>query len=78
MCRVLSATCLSGAGVAQWWSDGLVIERSQVRVPAGAAGELSSPGFTCRAQQVFHISQTLCTFLTYVLSGFCYTSSARV
>ena len=75
MCRVLSATCLSGAGVAQWWRDGLVMKRSPVRVPAGGAGELSSLGFTCRAQQVLissnlvHISN-LC-FVWFLLHIFC-------
>ena len=30
------------AGIVQWWSVGLVVERSRVRVPGGAAGEFSS------------------------------------
>ena len=33
-----------GAGC--WYSEGLVIERLGVRIPAGAAGELSSPELT--------------------------------
>ena len=36
----------SGAGIAQWKSAGLVIERSRVRAPEGAAGEFSSPKTT--------------------------------
>ena len=35
-----------GAWVACWWSAGLVIERLRVRIPAGAAGEFSSPELT--------------------------------
>ena len=30
---------LAGPGIAQWLERGLVIERSRVRIPAGAAGE---------------------------------------
>ena len=37
---------LRGAGLACWWSAGLVIERLPVRIPAGAAGEISSPELT--------------------------------
>ena len=33
---------LRGAGIACWWSAGLMIERLRVRIPAGAAGEISS------------------------------------
>ena len=33
-----------GSGDSSVVEDGLVIERSQVRVPAGAVGEFSSPG----------------------------------
>ena len=33
-----------GAGTAQWWNAGLVIQRSRVRVPTGVAGEFSFPG----------------------------------
>ena len=33
-------------GMACWWSAGLVIERLRVRIPAGAAGEFSSPELT--------------------------------
>ena len=42
-CRVCQYTS-RGTGIAQWQSDGLVVERSRVRVRAGAAGEMSSPG----------------------------------
>ena len=34
-----------GAGIT-WYNTGLVIERLQVRIPAGAVGEFSSPGLT--------------------------------
>ena len=47
-----------GAEIAQWQSDGLVIERSRVRVPAGAAGECSSPGSTFSANSYFSILST--------------------
>ena len=39
-------------------SVGLVIERSLVRVPAGAAGEFSSPGSTFCADSYFGIRST--------------------
>ena len=42
-----------GAGMAQWKSAGLAIERSRVRVPAGAVGEFSSPGSTFCADSFF-------------------------
>ena len=49
-----------GAGVAQRLSTGLVIERSRVRVPAGAAGEFSSPGSTfCADTEVSVLSPVL-------------------
>ena len=35
-----------GVGRACWLDAGLVIERLQVRIPAGAAGEFSSPEST--------------------------------
>ena len=35
-----------------------MIERSRVRVPAGAAGEFSSSGSTSRADSYFGISST--------------------
>ena len=37
---------------------GLVIERSRVRIPAGAAGEFSSPGSTFCADSYFGIRST--------------------
>ena len=57
-----------GAGIAQWLergqlngkSAGLVIERSRVRIPAGAAGEFSSPGSTFCADSYFGIRSTPC------------------
>ena len=39
-------------------STGFVVERSRVRVPAGAAGELSSPGSTFCADSYFGIRST--------------------
>ena len=50
---------LLGSGVAQWESAGLVIKRSQALVPAGAAGEFSSPGSTFRADSYLGICSTL-------------------
>ena len=49
-----------GAGITQWLERraGLVIERSRVRIPAGAAGEFSSPGSTFCADSHFGISCT--------------------
>ena len=44
--------------MAQWQSNRLVIERSRVRVPAGAAGELSSPGLNFCAGSYFCIRST--------------------
>ena len=43
------------AGVAQWSSASLVIERSWVRVPARVVGEFSSPGSTFCAGCYFGI-----------------------
>ena len=40
------------------WSTGLAIERSRVRIPAGAAGEFSSPGSTFCADSYFGICST--------------------
>ena len=45
-----------GRGAGPW--DQSVIERSQVRVPAGAAGEFSSPGSTFCADSYFGIRST--------------------
>ena len=39
-------------------SSGLVIERSRVRIPAGTAGEFSSPGSTFCADSYFGIRST--------------------
>ena len=39
-------------------STGLVIERSRVRIPAGTAGEFSSPGSTFCADSYFGIRST--------------------
>ena len=47
-----------GAGIAQWLEHGLVIERSRVRIPAGTAGEFSSPGSTFCADSYFGIRST--------------------
>ena len=41
-------------------SAGLVIEKLRVRIPAGAAGELSSLWSTFRADSYFGISSTPC------------------
>ena len=49
---------LAGAGIAQWLERGLVIERSRVRIPAGTAGEFSSPGSTFCADSYFGIRST--------------------
>ena len=46
---------LTGVGMAQWQSNGLVIERSRVRVPAEAAGEFSSPRLNFCAGSYFCI-----------------------
>ena len=55
-------TCFRGTAIAQWLeSVGLVIERSRVGVPAGAAGaagEVSSPGSTFCADSYFGIRST--------------------
>ena len=49
----------SGAGIAQWYmSTRLVIERSWVRIPAGAVREFSSPGSTFCADSDFGIRST--------------------
>ena len=40
------SSCAPCAGIACWWSAGLVIERLRVRVPARAAGQFSSPQLT--------------------------------
>jgi len=47
-----------GAGMAQWYSNGIVIKRSRVQVPAGALGECSSSGFTFCADSYFGIRST--------------------
>ena len=46
------------AGIAQLQSDGLVIERSRVRVPAKAAREFSSPGSAFCVDSYFGIRST--------------------
>ena len=43
------------AGMAQWYSDKLMIKRSWVQVPAGAVGEFSSPESTFSADSYFGI-----------------------
>ena len=45
------------AGMAHWYSDGLVIEKSRVRVPAGTMGEFS-PGSASYADSYFGIRST--------------------
>ena len=40
------------------FQQGFVIERSRVRIPAGAAGEFSSPGSTFYANSYFGIRST--------------------
>ena len=47
-------------------SVGLVIERSRVQVPAGAAGEFSSPGSTFCADSYFGIRSTPVLLLSHV------------
>ena len=47
-----------GAGIAQWLERRTVIERSRVRIPAGAAGEFSSPGSTFCVDSYFGIRST--------------------
>ena len=44
-----------GAGIACWQS-----ERLQIRIPAGAAGEFSSPGLTLRADSYSGVRSTPC------------------
>ena len=43
---MLRCIIILGAGIACWWSAGLVIERLQVRIPAGVAREFSCPELT--------------------------------
>ena len=50
---------LLGSEVAQWESAGVIIKRSQALVPAGAAGEFSSPWLTFCADSYFGIRSTL-------------------
>ena len=47
--------CTWGAGIAQWLDRRIVIERSRVRITAGAAGEFSSPVSTFCADSYFGI-----------------------
>ena len=47
-----------GQGWLSGYSAGLVIERSRVRIPAGAAGKFSSPGSTFCADSYFGICST--------------------
>ena len=56
---LLSFILLLGIGIAQWESAGLVIKRSWALVPAGAAGEFSSPWLTFCADSYFGIRSTL-------------------
>ena len=56
--ELINVLPLTGVGMAQWQSNGLVIERSRVRVPAGAAGEFSSPGLNFCAGSYFCIFST--------------------
>ena len=50
-------TSLWEAGIAQWLVE-LVIKRSRVGIPAGAAGEISSPGSTFCTDSYFRIHST--------------------
>ena len=47
-----------GSGIDQWQSAGLVVYRSRVRVPAGAAGEYFSLGSTFCADSYLCIRST--------------------
>ena len=47
-----------GQGLLSGQSAGLMIERSQVRIPAGVAGDFSSPGSTFCADAYFGIQST--------------------
>ena len=47
-----------GRDVAQWYSGGLLVRRSWVRSPVGAAGEFSSPEWTFCADSYFSICST--------------------
>ena len=47
-----------GARMVQWQGDGPVMERSPVRVPLGAAGEVSSPGSAFYADSNLGIRST--------------------
>ena len=59
---VQSSTFISnlvwGAGIACRESAGLVVERLRVRIPAGAAGECSSPALTLCADSLFGARST--------------------
>ena len=55
------STVASGGSGDEWlsgYSAGLVIERSRVRIPAGAAGEFSSPWSTFSADSYFGTRST--------------------
>ena len=43
LAQLVHGIITKGAGIVCWLSAGLVIERLRVRIPAGAAGEFSSP-----------------------------------
>ena len=58
--------CVWGEGIAQWWSHRLMIKRSQVQVPAGAAGEFFSQELTFCAESYFGIHPTPVLQLTAV------------
>ena len=56
--RTVILSCNGERGELSGKSAGLVIKRSRVRVPAGAAGEFSSPGSTFCADSYFGIRVT--------------------
>ena len=47
-----------GVTVAQWWSSGLMVKRSLVRVWTGTAEDFSSPGSSFCADSYFGICST--------------------
>ena len=57
---VFAIYVLHGAGIACGKSAGLVIEKLRVRIPAGAAGEFSSPGLTLCADSYSGSVPSLC------------------
>ena len=50
--------CNWGSGISRWQGARFTIERSRVRVPAGAAGRFSAPGSTFCADSYFGIRST--------------------